>query len=92
VWDRQDVQSHDDEAKDALIAWLNGTPSGTGAIAAMRDCLSSTSWCVANGVSGKMDFEKEVVIYEDNTGKIVGSSQNSHGYFYVCGWLKAHVQ
>ena len=29
----------------------------------------------------------EVVIYEDEDGKIVGSPQNSGGYVYVCGWL-----
>jgi hypothetical protein len=89
VHDRQDLAVRDDDAKQALIAWLNGPNSGDGAIAQMRDCLGAAGWRAANGVYG--DSDNEVVIWEDDKGKIVGSAQSSHGYMYVCGWLKEHV-
>jgi hypothetical protein len=88
VYNRQDLAAHDDDAKQALIAWLNGPNEGDGAIAKMRDCLGDAGWRAFNGVWPDMDFEKEVVIWEDDKGKIVGSAQGSHGYIYVAGWLK----
>jgi hypothetical protein len=30
----------------------------------------------------------EVVLYDDDTIKMVGNSNGSHGYFYVAAWLK----
>jgi hypothetical protein len=89
--DRQDIDAHDDDAKQALIAWLNGPGTGDGAIAAMRDCMGAAGWRAANGVWPDTPFDQEAVIYEDDRGKIVGSAQGSHGHFYVCGWLKEHV-
>jgi hypothetical protein len=88
VYNRQDLAAHDDDAKQALIAWLNGPNEGDGAIARMRDCLGDAGWRAFNGVWSDMEFEKEVTVWEDETGKIVGSAQGSHGYFYVAGWLK----
>jgi hypothetical protein len=81
--DRQDLDAHNDEAKQALIAWLNGTDLGNGAISKMRHALESP-YSLGLTPSG----DEEAVIYEDEIGKIVGSAQSSSGYIYVAGWLK----
>jgi hypothetical protein len=83
--DRQDLGARDDEAKQALIAWLNGEPAGTGAIAKMRDALAEPSRL---GLGSNTPYEVEAVVFEDERGKIVGSPQGSYGYVYVAGWLK----
>lgn len=81
--DRQDLAAHNDEAKQALIAWLDGEALGTGAISRMRHALESP---YSLGLTPTGD--EEAVIYEDEIGIIVGSAQGSHGYVYVAGWLK----
>lgn len=91
VWDRQDLASRDEKSRHDLITWLNGK-NHDGAIAKMRDCLADAGWRAHNGVWPDMKFEQEVVIYEDEQGKIVGSAQGSSGYMYVCGWLKEHTK
>jgi hypothetical protein len=90
VYNRQDLDGHTSEAKDALIAWLNGPGGGDGAIGKMRAILSDTDKRFEIGITSASQ-EKEVVIYEDEVGKIVGSPQGSHGYVYVAGWLKEHM-
>lgn len=93
VWDRQDLQATDDDAKQALIAWLNGPNSGDGAIAKMREILRSVNqrYKISPDL-GDGRGDDEHVIYEDDEGKIVGSPQSSGGYLYVAGWLKAHTK
>ena len=86
--DRQDLDARSDEDKLALMDWLNGTGSGNGAIAKMREALKSP---YSLGLSRDMAFEDEAIIYEDDKGKIVGSAQGSSGYLYVAGWLKEHT-
>jgi hypothetical protein len=83
--DRQDLSAHNDDAKHALIEWLNGEDPGTGAISRMRHALESP---YSLGLTPEMEFHDEAVIYEDERGKIVGSAQGSYGYLYVAGWLK----
>ena len=83
--DRQDLAAHTDEAKEALMAWLNGDDLGRGAISRMRHALESP---YSLGLTPDMPFKEEAVIYEDEHGKIVGSAQSSYGYLYVAGWLK----
>lgn len=78
--DRQDLTSNNDESKEALIVWLNN-----GAIEKMRNNLANP---YEIGMRHEMGHDEEVVIYEDEIGKIIGSPQNSSGYVYVCGWLK----
>jgi len=82
VHDRQDLVAENDEAKSALIAWLNGSPSGSGAIAKMRDWLRANSWQIRG------DRDQEHVLYEDDDGIIVVNTNASYGYVYVAGWLK----
>jgi hypothetical protein len=90
VHDRQDLASHDDEARAALIAWLNGPSEGDGAISKMQARLADTDLRWELGI-GDHRSDTEAVIYEDKIGKIIGSPQSSHGNLYVCGWLKEHV-
>jgi hypothetical protein len=81
--DRQDLVAHNDEAKQALIAWLNGPNQGDGALKAALNALKTPYTLGLDSTS-----DTEAVIYEDETGKIVGSAQSSYGYCYVAGWLK----
>jgi hypothetical protein len=83
VWNRQDLQARTDEAKAELMAWLNGPNSGDGALSKALLALRTPYELNLNSYSNE-----EVVIYEDEKGKIIGSAQSSHGYLYVCGWLK----
>lgn len=85
VHDRQDLASSDDTTKSDLIAWLNGPGGGDGAIRKMQEALK-TPYTLGLHPNG----DEEVVIYEDEEGKIIGSAQSSHGYVYVAGWLKRH--
>ena len=80
VWDRQDLVAENDEAKAKLIAWLNGSPEGTGAILQMRERLLELRYDLRG--------DKEVVLIDDEHGRIVGNERNSGGYVYVAGWLK----
>jgi len=82
LWDRQDLVAENDEAKQELIAWLNGEPEGTGAIAKARD------WLRENYRGMRQDWDDEHVLYEDADGTIMGSTNASYGYVYVAGWLK----
>jgi hypothetical protein len=85
VNDRQDLVSTDDDAKAALIHWLN-----TVGIAEMRLALSTITGRMARDIHEDMPFDTEAVVFEDERGKIIGSSQGRSGYFYVAGWLKEH--
>jgi hypothetical protein len=86
VWNRQDVQSESDEAKDELVAWLNGPGHGDGALSKALLMLRNPGEL---GLTSSGD--NEVVIYEDEDGKIIGSAQKSYGYLYCAAWLHAHV-
>ena len=82
--DRMDLRAKGEKAKGLLVHWLDGPNRGDGAIAKMREALAEP---YSLGLDPASD--EEVVIYEDERGKIVGSAQRSHGYVYVAGWLKA---
>lgn len=84
VHDRQDLVAASSETKAELIAWLNGTPSGTGAID------KALKWLRTNYAWEMPETDEQVVLYEDELGIIVGSTQASHGYVYAAGWLKVH--
>lgn len=78
--DRQGVDKLDQEAADELLAWLND-----GAGNAMR---SEARRLADTELSGSE--EREVVLYEDDRGRVVGNPNASYGYFYVAAWLFAH--
>lgn len=79
VWDRQDISADDDDAKRALVVWLNGDDGDTPAIRAMLDRLRDMRL--------SQDYEV-TTIFEDERGQIIGSTNRSYGYVYVAGWLK----
>jgi len=87
VWDRQDLVAESDEDKAALIEWLNG-----GAIAKMREALRERYSPYGGRYHGESEIvpteDREHVLYQDETGIIVGNTNASHGYVYVSGWLK----
>jgi hypothetical protein len=87
VHNRQDLVSTDDDAKEALIHWLN-----TKGIREMQMVLGNIDTRFEKGIHRDMKFEEEVVIVDDGIGKIIGSAQASGGNFYVAGWLVAHEE
>jgi hypothetical protein len=62
---------------DALKDWLNA-----GALNAARS---------ASPVDLDPTKDRTAVLFEDETGVIVGNPQGSYGYLYVAAWLKADV-
>jgi hypothetical protein len=76
-YDRQDLFAESDEAKQKLIAWLNG--------GALRTALD---WLYENRYAVRPDRDEKIAIYEDETGVIVGNTNASRGYVYLAGWLK----
>lgn len=76
--DRQDLVSDSDEDKAALVAWLNGTPAGTGALKQMQEFLLIRDY--PNG--------DRFTAFEDERGIIAANTNRSFGYVYVAGWLK----
>lgn len=75
VWDRQDCVGPDEDRK-RLLDWLN---SGAGKAAA--------SWQMS--VFLAHDEDRQVVLYEDDEGIVIGNPQRSYGYLYVAAWLKS---
>lgn len=82
--DRQGCAGGEDgcDERRELLDWL-----GTGAGNAMR----AEARRLAGGYELSAASEDVITLYEDEVGKVVGSPQGSHGYFYVAAWLHAHV-
>lgn len=68
--------------RNELLSWLSSTAG-----AAMRDKARR----LAGGWDLSAGSNEIVTLYEDTVGKVVGSPQGSHGYFYVAAWLHEHV-
>jgi hypothetical protein len=83
VWDCQDLVAENKKEMAALVAWLNGPHDGDGALEELRLQLRDLY-----GVEIFGHEAKEVVLYEDARGKIVGKTNGSGGYVYVVGFLK----
>ena len=77
--DRQDLKAATDEAKQSLMVWLNGETRGQGALRQALNYLDAHYMPQSGDVT---------TLYEDDRGVIVGSTNQSHGYVYVAGWLK----
>jgi hypothetical protein len=71
---RQDVVAASDAARAALIEWLNRGP-----LRAALDSLRDTRLPEGDQVA---------VVFEDERGKIVGSTNRDSGYVYLAAWLK----
>lgn len=78
--DRQDLKSDTEEAKAALIAWLNGSPAGHGAIVKVQEYLHANRYTIPDG--------EQFTPYEDETGVVIANTNRSCGYVYVAAWLK----
>jgi hypothetical protein len=75
LWDRQGSFGVDNKVK-ALQEWLNGGPLKAALAEAQR--LSRTDL--------RSSDDREVVLYDDEVGTIIGNPNGSHGYFYIAGW------
>jgi hypothetical protein len=65
-----------------LKVWLNtGTPKFR-----IQQALGTLSEMLA-GYQLSTRETKEVVLYEDDQGRIIGNPNSSAGYCYVCAWL-----
>lgn len=80
LWDRQELKSTDEDAKQALVAWLNGDPAGTGAIQKLLDMLNELGYSRPRGL--------EFVAVEDERGMVLANDRDSGGYVYVVAFLK----
>jgi hypothetical protein len=67
----------DEADRKALIEWLN-----SGVLRDTRDA--------ARNAGLRPEEDREVVLYEDDKGKVVANPNGSYGYLYVAGWLKGH--
>lgn len=77
--DRQDFVGIDTPDGQKLKAWLNGK-KGNGALAKSKAAVVK--------IGLYRDESRVVVLYEDETGIIKGNPRSSHGYLYVCAYLK----
>jgi len=68
-------------ALNELHDWINGLGSET---KPLKLALAATR---TSGL--RSDESREVVLYEDERGKIVGNPNASYGYLYVVAFLKA---
>lgn len=75
LYDRQG-RFGEESALDALYGWLNNGPLKNALAEARR--LSQTEL--------RSSDDKEVVLYNDDVGTIIGNPNGSHGYFYLAGW------
>lgn len=81
VHDRQDMFG-DTADKDALKAFL--TEAFPVARERASDLLKSYKMSTRD--------REEFVLFEDDLGKVVGNTNASAGYLYVCAFLHAHVE
>jgi hypothetical protein len=79
--DRQDLVVADDAEKAALLAWLN--PGPVAGIAKMKAKAREA----ADRYKLARHERKDVVLFKDDVGVIVGNPNASHGYLYVAAWL-----
>lgn len=79
VWDRQSLDHRDPDAPRALFAWLNEDGALGKALTVLGE-PDRLGWASCD--------EHELVVYEDDKGRIVGSPRGSYGYVYIAAWLK----
>ena len=80
VYNRTDWIGEPDETKN-LMEWLNSGP--------LHEARKTGGALVYTELAG--DKSGEVVLYEDERGRIVGSANRSFGYVYVAAWLYEDV-
>lgn len=77
--DRQDTMGSR-KGVFVLTDWLNGGPLKAARAEARR---------MADAYELKGSEDREVTLFEDETGVVKANPQGSHGYLYVAAWLKA---
>ena len=77
--DRQGFVNSDSAEGKALHGWLNG--------GALRQALEQ-AWRLSENGRLFGDECRDVVLYEDEVGRIAGNPNKSFGYLYVAAWLK----
>ena len=70
----------DSEASKKLLRWLNDE----GAFKKARTAAAK----LAKNYKLEGSEHRQVTLYEDEKGIVVGNPQASFGYLYVAGWLK----
>lgn len=84
LWDRQGCAGGEDGCRErrALLGWLD-SGAGEAARAQVRVLAQRELWSPRD--------EDVRVLYDDATGRIVGSPQRSHGYCYIAAWRHEDV-
>lgn len=72
----------EDADLDALFAWIDSGAMESARLEASRLLRASVMHTRREG---------HFVLFEDETGVIVGNTNASAGYLYVAAWLKAHA-
>lgn len=81
--DRQGFETDlDDAGADAFFTWLNSGPLMKARAEARRLASSHQLSTTEN---------RQVTLYEDDGGIVVGNPNGSHGYLYVSAWKHAPV-
>lgn len=75
VFNRQDFVNIDTPSGKRLKTWLDTKGISKAKEAARKRLVRS-------------DEERTIVLFEDETGIIKGNPNRSHGYLYVCGYLR----
>jgi hypothetical protein len=78
--DRQGFYNWDSDAGRALKHWLNQEGALKKALTAARK--------MAERYKITSDGREDVVLYEDDKGKFMGTPNASYGYLYVAAWMK----
>lgn len=81
--DRQDFVGMDTPEGQKLKDWLNGKGKKAGAL--------SKSKAAVTKIGLYREENRVAVLFEDATGIIKGNPRSSHGYLYVCAYLKPKV-
>ena len=84
LWDRQSIVAPNEESRQTLIITLNGSPRGTGAIAAANE---EAARLLRRGLIDSAR-EREVILYDDSLLRIVANTNASQGYLYMVGFIK----
>ena len=79
--DRQDFVGIDTPEGQKLKEWLNGEKGKPGA-------LSKSLKAARENRTMRREMAELVVLFEDETGVVLGNPRMSHGYLYVCAFLK----
>jgi hypothetical protein len=77
VWDRQDMVGPE---REELARWLND-----GVLRSVLRMLGEGRFDL------RRDEDRTLTLYEDETGRVVGNPQGSHGYLYAAAWLKGEA-